>query len=252
MTRLECFVTVLALGTLNLLGGEASGAEQLQSSARPGLVFVVDGVGGLDYLGETVRWAFSSAGIATEARDFVWTHRWGHWLQDLQDFRHLLRKAKDLADEIREAKAEDPDRPIYLLGKSGGTGLVLATAEQLPPNTIERIVLLSAAVSPTYDLRGAFRATRKEIVSFYSPYDQFILGWGTSQFGTVDRYYCASAGLKGFQVPESLSAPDRALYDRLVQVPWSWRMFWQGNPGVHFGSSMPVFLTREVVPWLKP
>jgi hypothetical protein len=206
----------------------------------------------MDVLGPSAKCAFPRAGLSLEVRDFVWTHGWGRWLQDLQDTRYLLQKAEVLAGEIRQAKSEDCSRPIYLVGKSGGTGLVLAAAEQLPPGTLERIILLSTAVAPTYDLRAALRATRGEIVSFYSSLDRFILGWGTTQFGTVDRFYCPSAGLCGFQVPDNLGPEDRALYRRLVEVPWTPHMLLEGNPGAHFGTSLPTFLGKEVAPWLRP
>jgi hypothetical protein len=219
---------------------------------RPGVVFIVGGIGGWDILGLSAQWALPRAGVPHEVREFVWTHGWGQMFKDLQDTRHLLRKADLLADEIRQVKARDPDCPVYLVGKSGGTGVVLAAAEMLPSQTLERIILLSAAVSPTYDLRPALRATRREIVSFYSRYDQFILGWGTWQFGTVDRVYGPSAGLRRFQVPTDLSAEDRALYDRLVEVPWSLRMLAEGHTGTHIGTSLPAFVGKEVAPWLRP
>src|SRR5438874_3847 len=81
-----------------------------------------------------------------------------------------------------------------------GAGLGLAAAAQLPAGTVERVVLLSAAVAPTYDLRPALTATRGEIVSFHSSLDRVLLDWGTSQFGTVDRVYGPAAGLSGFEV----------------------------------------------------
>ena len=117
---------------------------------------------------------------------------------------------------------------------------------------MERIVLLAPAVAPSYDLRRALSATKYQIVSFYSPYDQLVLNWGTSQFGTIDRYYGASAGLRGFVVPTGFRAEDRALYDRLVQVKWSPAMILEGHLGIHIGTSMPAFVAKEVAPWLKP
>jgi hypothetical protein len=206
----------------------------------------------LDFSGLAAQWALPRAGIRHEIREFLWTHGKGHPFKDLQDTRHCLKKAEELAAEVLRLKATNPDRPIFLIGKSGGTGLVLAAAEQLPPATIERIILLSAAVSTTYDLRPALRATKYEIVSFYSPFDQFVLGWGTSQFGTIDRSYGASAGLRKFSVPAQLSHEDQMLYDRLVQLPWNPKMLLEGNTGGHMGTSMPAFMSKEVAPWLKP
>src|SRR5262249_3474858 len=123
---------------------------------------------------------------------------------------------------------------------------------QLPPQTVERIILLSPAVSRAFDLSGALRATKGEIVSFYSRYDQLVLGWGTRQFGTADRIHGPSAGLRGFILPSELDDVSRASYQRLVQIPWNPSMFLEGHPGIHVGTSMPAFLAKEVAPWLKP
>jgi hypothetical protein len=232
-------------------GRSPAGPKQEPPPAKPGVVFTVGGIGGFDILGISAQWALPHSGVHHEIRDFVWTHGWGRLIKDLQDTRHLLAKAEELAGEVRRVKADDPDRPVYLVGKSGGTGLVLAAAEMLPPNTLERIVLLSAAVSPTYDLRRALQATKLGIVSFYSKHDHFILGWCTSQFGTVDRVYGPSAGLLKFTIPPELNEQDRELYDRLVQVPWNLRMICEGNTGTHMGTSLPAFLGKEVAPWLK-
>jgi hypothetical protein len=194
---------------------------------------------------------FTKAGVRHDVREFVWTHGWGHFIKDLQDSQHLHRKAEELAERLRRLKAENPDRPLFLLAKSGGSGLALRAAEMLPANTLERIILLSAAVSPSYDLRRALVATRQEIVSFHSQYDQLMLNLGTRQFGTVDRVYGPSAGLHGFVAPTELDAADWALYQRLVQVPWNSRMLLQGHNGMHSGTSLPTFLAAEVAPWLR-
>jgi pimeloyl-ACP methyl ester carboxylesterase len=227
-------------------------ATEPELPRKRGVVFVVGGVGGFDVVGAAAQWALPRAGVTHEIRDYIWTHGWGRLFQDLQDVRYLLDKADDLAAQVRRVKEEDPDRPVYLVGKSGGAGLALAAAERLPPATLERIILLSAAVSPTYDLRPALRATKGEVVSFYSIYDRLVLGWGTSKFGTVDRVYGISAGLRGFVVPKGLTDGDRALYDRLVQLPWKPGMIFEGHLGNHSGTSMPSFVAKEVGPWLKP
>jgi pimeloyl-ACP methyl ester carboxylesterase len=256
MPPLKRWVLGAVLG-LGLLGATFPGRGRsddlpAEPPAKRGVVFVVGGIGGLDILGMSAQWALPRAGVCHEVREFIWTHGWGQLFKDLQDNRHLQHKAAELAELILKLKVRDPARPVYLVGKSGGTGLVLAAAERVPPGTLERIVLLSAAVSPDYDLRCALRATRGEIVSFYSKHDQFILNWGTRQFGTVDRVYGPSAGLHGFKLPEGLPDEDKALYERLVQIPWNPRMILEGHAGTHAGTSFPGFLGKEVAPWLKP
>jgi pimeloyl-ACP methyl ester carboxylesterase len=214
-----------------------------------GVVFIVGGVGGIDFIGCSARWALGR--VPHEVREFAWTHGKGRLLRDLQDTRYFLLKARQLADVVRQLKAENPARPVYLVGHSGGAGLVLAAAEQLPPATLERIIVLSAAVAPNYDLRPALQATRGQIVSFSSTLDLFWLYWGTSQFGTVDRFYGPAAGYTGFVVPRDLCPADRELYRRLVQVTWEPGMILACYGGMLHSTTMPCFLARHVAPWLR-
>jgi pimeloyl-ACP methyl ester carboxylesterase len=239
-------------GTLCLLLALACQPVQAQLAEKPALVIVVGGIGGIDLVGPALRLSSPHVGLHHEVRNFIWTHGVGQFFKDLQDAPHTIRKAEELAHEIRRAREADPDRPIYLVGKSGGAGLSLMAAEQLPPETLERIILLNAAVTPSYDLRSALRAVKGELVSFYSPADWLILGWGTWQFGTIDRVHGPSAGLCGFVKPAGLSPEDQALYSRVVQVAWSPAMICEGYTGGHFGTCLPGFVGKEVAPWLKP
>lgn len=241
-----------ALGVLLILVAPGLAVPPAGFTPKTGVVFIVEGIGGGDILGCVSQVAFHAAGVPHEIRNFTWTHGRGKLFKDLQDHRYLLKKAKMLSEEIERYRVENPGRPVYVVGKSGGAGLTLAAAELVPPESIERIVLLSAAVAPNYDLRRALRATCKQIVSFHSSGDYIVLGWGTSQFGTIDRYYGPAAGLVGFEIPEYLSDEDRKLYSRLVQIPWKPEMIVLGNLGNHLGTSMPGFLTKKVVPWLMP
>lgn len=232
--------------------GLQHGSSNTESTSEKGVVFVVGGVGGWDILGPASHWELPRVGVHHEVRDFVWTHGFGQPFKDLQDRDHLLRKAEELAEEIRKVKKLDPQRPVYLIGRSGGAGLVLAAAEKLPPDTLERIILLSAAVSPHYDLRPALRATWGEVVSYFSDNDQFVLNWGTTHFGTIDRVYGPSAGLHGFVIPIKLTDEERLLYRRLIQIPWTSAMILEGHFGAHTGTSLPSFVGYEIAPWLRP
>jgi pimeloyl-ACP methyl ester carboxylesterase len=192
------------------------------------------------------------AGVPHELRNFPWTHGKGRLFRDLQDARHLLAKAGDLAEAVRAVKAAEPDRPVYLLAHSAGAAVSLAAAERLPPGTLERVVLLASAVSPDYDLRAAVRATRLGVVSFSSSWDVFFLHWGTSQFGTADRVYGPSAGLDGFRVPADLDEEGRCLYGRVVQVKWRPEDLLHLRGGLHHSPCMPPYLAHAVAPWLMP
>jgi hypothetical protein len=248
---LVCFIAA----TLLLEQPMSVWAQQTPRQAaeiEPGLVILVEGIGGLDMLGKSATHAFKQLGLPHEVYQFHWTHGTGKYLRDLQDTQHVLKKAEELAAYIKDYRAKNPSKPIYVVGKSGGTGLVLFAVQSLPANTVDRVILLSAAVSPTFDLRGALRATRREIVSFHSRNDRIMLAWGTSTFGTIDRYYGTSAGLTGFVIPDNLNEADRALHMRLIQVPFSSRMLHEGTSnGSHMSTSMPWFVSAEVAPWLR-
>ncbi len=250
LRRIVCLLIALSL----LLDRPllAWSAAQEEQPVR-GVIIVIGGVGGMDVLAASANLAWPRAGVKHEIREFVWTHGRGKPFTDLQDRDHLRAKAAELADYIRRLKAENPNRPIFIVAKSGGTGLALLAAELLPANTLERMILLSAAVSPDFDLRRALLATHGEIVSFHSANDQVILNLGTRQFGTIDGVHGPSAGLHGFRLPDmhTLSDDDRDLYRRLVQIPWSPSRLLELDNGSHTSTSLPIFLATHVAPWLR-
>lgn len=251
----RCQILTLLVVLFALAPCQARAPKPRAPSAQekdPGIIFVVGGVGGLDLLGATCNWVLPKVGVTHEIRNFDWQHGKGHVLLDLQDTRHFLAKARELADLIEQARQGRPDRPVYLIAHSAGAGLVLAAAEMLPEKSVSRIILLSAAVAPRYDLRPALRATRMGIVSFHSKHDTLVLGWGTKKFGTVDRFYGPSAGLTSFVVPADLEHQDVELYSRLIQLAWRPSLIMEGHTGGHHGTVMPWFISKEVVPWLKP
>jgi pimeloyl-ACP methyl ester carboxylesterase len=241
------------LGILAALGSIVSFAAAPLAAAEPGagVVFVVDGIGGFEPLGFNARLLLPRSGVVHEIREFRWGHGKGKFLRDLQDTAHLLVKADELALQVLDVKRRAPARPVFLVGYSAGTFIVLEAARKLPPATLERVVLLSSAVSPTYDLRPALRATRGEIVSYNSSLERLILDWGTSQFGTADRVFGPAAGLHGFEPPRDLDAEGAALYRRLVQRPWQPRMLLEGRGGLHSSTHAPIFVARELAAWLR-
>jgi pimeloyl-ACP methyl ester carboxylesterase len=248
MSARRCGQRLLLL-TLGLLLVRSSPAAEPRAA---GTVFVVGGVGGLDPLQVNATWALPCAAVPHRIEVFSWTHGKLRPLRDLQDVRHLLKEAERLAEEVRQEQTRHPDHPIYLMGHSAGAALILAAAEKLPPASIERMILLAPAVSPTFDLRPALRATRRELVAFSSTYDRVCLDWCTSWLGTADRVYGPAAGLNGFREPDDLDEEGRQLYRRLVQMPWRLEMIWQGTDGGHNGACMPIFLAHRIAPWLMP
>lgn len=125
-----------------------------------------------------------------------------------------------------------------------------AKSDRPPREPILRnVVLVHPAVSPDYDLTSALRATRGRIINFYSPRDWFILGLGTTAFGTVDRKFVASAGKTGFDAARAV--PEPAQRHRLVQVAWTREMAADGHGGDHLGGLWRSWNRKHVAPQLK-
>lgn len=218
-----------------------------------GLVVVLGGVGGLDFCGVGLRYVLGYTGSHYAVEVFRWGHGFGRWLIDLTDVANRDAKAHQVAALVRQYKHDHPQAPVFMVAKSAGSGLAVKALEELNPGTVERVVLLAPALSPRYDLTGALRAIRGEIVVFWSPLDVIVLGLGTRLLGTIDRVWTASAGLVGFTTPrrpEGLS-PGLAPYDRLHQVKWRPVMATTGNLGGHVGPDSPRFLRKYVAPLVR-
>ncbi len=218
-----------------------------------GRILVLGGVGGLDFLGIALRYAARVERLPYAVDVFAWGHGFGRWLADLTDIAARDRQAARLAEEIVRHRAERPDVPLFLIARSAGAGIAVMALERLGADLVECVVLLAPALSPAYDLTGALRAVRREMVVFWSPLDMIILGAGTRLFGTIDRVRTVAAGLAGFAPPlDGDSRQDRSLqYRKLRQVRWRPAMAALGYFGGHFGTDCPCFLRKYVVPILQ-
>ncbi len=216
-----------------------------------GLVLVADGVGGLDLCATGLRYVMGSLTLPYDVRVVPWGHGFGRWHADLTNVENRDRWAREMAAEVEAFHEQHSGSPAFLVGKSGGTGVVVKALEQIPEGAIERAVLLAPALSPDYDLSRALRAVRRELVVFWSPLDLIVLGLGTRIFGTIDRIRTVSAGLVGFRPPHSLDEVSRAQYSKLRQVRWRPEMAVTGYVGGHVGPDSPAFLRKYVVPLLR-
>jgi hypothetical protein len=213
-----------------------------------GLVLVADGIGGLNLCGTSLQYAAQAVSLKHEIRIISWGHGFGRWHADLTNVANHESQADEVRRIVVDFRAAHSQSPIFLVGKSGGTGVIVKALERLPSDIVKVAVLLSPALSPTYDLSCALRAIHTEIVVFWSPLDLIVLGLGTRIFGTVDRVRAVSAGLVGFRPPETA---DPGQYAKLRQVRWKPEMAPTGYLGGHVGPDSPAFLRKYVVPLLQ-
>lgn len=222
------------------------------AGSRQSLVIVLDGAGGFEAASRSIWKTAAECGIPLEVHSFHWTHGYLRIFSDQMHASHTRQLGQELAEFLWTCRQKTPDRPIYLLGHSAGCGVALVAAAKLPPNTLERIVLLAPAVSAKHDLRAALRSSYQGIDVFISNHDWCCLGIGVVLAGTTDRYRLSgAAGKIGFQ-PILTCAEDEALYAKLRQYPWNPGLMWTGHKGGHYGGYQPGFLRAFVFPLLCP
>jgi hypothetical protein len=106
-------------------------------------------------------------------------------------------------------------------------------------------------VSPVFPLAPSLKAVRRDLISFWSPFDFLHLGIGTSLLGTADGVRGKSAGLTGFDLSSETNEEDKRELAKLREVKWHTEMIASLNWGDHLGTSMPLFLQRYVLPLLR-
>jgi pimeloyl-ACP methyl ester carboxylesterase len=224
---------------------------QSQTKPAPGpgggldIIFVINGSAAGTSVTENLTSVIAKHRLAINTDTIAWC-RWGSQIQDHTDYWAQIYAANCLAAKIADYHARWPKSKIYLIGHSAGTHITLLAAGKMPPNTLERVVLLAPSVSTCFDLRPALRASRKGIDCYYS-FDDNIVAVGTWKFGTADRLFVKSAGEIGF-TRLAPNLPDAGLYQKLHQFRWTPEMAWTGNRGGHYGPTSEGFLDFYVLP----
>lgn len=215
-----------------------------------GLVLVLTGIEGHSFLNVGILCGLIDGGIE-QAVDIVdWTTgKKFLYLYHLRGWTRNKRVAGELAARISEYQNQHPGRPVWLVGHSGGGGMALLTAAALPADRqVTGIVLLAAAISPTFDLNPAVARVEHGIWNYHSKLDWIFLELGTTLLGTMDGRHVCAAGAFGFR---GAVADEHAQSGRLIQRPWHWRMLSQFHPGDHFGCAHRVFIAEEIVPLIQ-
>lgn len=207
-----------------------------------GIVYILDGAGGSGFTPLVYSKSLQRLPYAVE--HFRWGTGYGRLLSDLTNRANIEAKAEELSEAINRYRLGNEGHKIFVIAKSAGTAVALKALANLEPKTVDRVILLSPAVSPTFPLDPVLDSVRKDVVSFWSPNDHFYLGWGTSTFGTADGVFCKGAGLIGFDLSTTADG------SKLRQVKWDPSMMLSLHFGDHSGNSMPPFVRKYVLPLL--
>jgi pimeloyl-ACP methyl ester carboxylesterase len=224
-----------------------------------GLVVSLDGVGGYNWGPHWLRTGLDEAGVKSAITIYDWSKGPGAlFVGDLVDESRNRAAARDLGQMIATYMAAMPDRPVTLIGHSGGTAIVVWALEDLAEGStwapkgakVERAILLAPALAPDYDLSKALRAVRSRIYVTYSYADVGLMAAGTAVFGTMDRQHSVSAGLMGFRLPPDLSLDGKREYLKLRQVSWNVKLVTSGHLGGHMGWTTSRFAREFIAPIL--
>jgi pimeloyl-ACP methyl ester carboxylesterase len=220
---------------------------------RP-LVWVVDGAGDLRGCSTALAQANLRAGAPLELSPFVWAHRHRRFrlelLLDQIDWPHARAQGTRLAAAILERKEQEPNRRVVLVAHSAGCAVALAACTDLPPDTVDRTILLAPSVSTGYDLRPALWAAKEGLDVFCSRKDWVALGFVIRVVGTTDTRSSAAAGRFGFH-PRGQAASDPATSTKLRQHFWSADQVWTGHTGGHHGMHTPAFIHAYLFPLIE-
>lgn len=233
-----------------LLCGSGCAAPRMIDSREAAHVVICPGIGGDDpFIARLGRLIEAGVPHAT-AQVWDWTRIEPRLsilnLANLQDYKCNQRRAGELARQLVLWRKSHPQTRLYLVGFSGGTGIILFTCAKLPEDfAIERVVFLASGLSPGADLTPLLRRSRRGLVNFHSAGDTVMLRDFTTRHGTMDRQYGPAAGFQGFHAPR-----DAALAAKLTQIAWTAAMKSEGHGGDHIGPLAAPFVRRRVLPLL--
>lgn len=182
---------------------------------------------------------------------FDWTT--GHVCLMLYHARAYNRnqgQAGALAAHIVALQAERPDRPIFLVGHSGGGAIAVLALEQLPAGCkIQQAILLAPYIAPNHPLGTSLDRTVSGIDVFTSPMDFVVLGAATVAVGSIDHVHLPAAGMVGFFPPRNMDEGTQYLYaTKLHQHNYDPAWIRTGHYGGHFTCTLPEFVGRYVSP----
>jgi len=251
MTR-QLMIFLTAVSAAAACGCENNAAFMTPERMDAGLVVILPGIEGESGANRNIRDGLNSAGVDRSLQIWHWGRPVpgvGMILNQIDFFGNYLA-SKRIAQRIMEYQDKYPDRPVHIIGHSGGGGIAIFAASVLPDDRrITGVILLSASISSGYDITRALNNCSSGIVNFYNKNDVFLLGLATTVLGNVGGTHGPSAGLLGFNPPgESASEKKQIAYRKLYQVPLSGAML--AGATAHFATSQNGFVYEFVSPWV--
>jgi pimeloyl-ACP methyl ester carboxylesterase len=208
------------------------------------ILFVANGVNNSTILSDNLIEISSDMNLGLRVQMVAWT-RTLSLFGDLTDREAQYRAANGMANMARCVRRDCPHAQIFFLGHSAGAHVVLAAAAMMPEKSVDRIIVLHSAVSATYDLKPALRASRYGIDNFYSSEDS-VLDSAVQHATTADGTKIPCAGRIGVRLP--CPTPEEVAAYRNVRN-YRWYEDLCGNGG-HYAWTLQPNLKKCVLPLL--
>jgi len=219
------------------------------------VIFFLDGAGGggpIIDCGPVVEEGLRQGGFTGEFRSFRWHTGFGAVADEISSMAYKRGKARKLARQISDLRANNPTGRIDVVSASAGTSVAVFALEELPDNVaVDHLVMLSSALSARYDLTWAMKHVRDRAFTFSSDGDELLRAL-IPVLGSADREYVgtAVAGLIGFAMPEKPSGDTHYHYSRLERIEWSSDMIDFDHRGGHTDYKNARFIANVIAPRL--
>lgn len=231
-------LSLFALTSSFAFAGNSSDAVSPKS-----LTIFVDGAGNWGHGAADLRKGFKAAGFESKVEEFRWSQTFNP-LFDQMNGRAARRRARFLAERIREIRRGDPHVQINIVAFSAGTGVAVWACESLDEHSrVDNLVLLGSSLSHDYDLGLAAVNVNQQVLAFHSKKDAVLQV--VPSICTIDGMRGVNAaGLVGFSKQSSVGC----------QVTnQSWRPEWKslGWSGGHKDCTAPNFIRSVLVGHLQ-
>ncbi len=218
-----------------------------------GLVLILPGIEGLSSLSHSVAHGLNDGGVHRALEIFDWTVSVKPGVFNLWLPNRTSRLAARIAEHIGDYKAQYPDKPVSIIGHSGGGAMIPKALEALPPGiAVDSAVMIAPALSPGYNLAPALQRIERQLYCYRSRLDWYFLGFGTWTMGTLDRRFGTSAGNRGFILPPESDRERYEIYrQKYVEVPYRFSMLRDWHYGGHLSCMNRVFIERHIAPRIE-
>ena len=115
--------------------------ERISSPARHdcGIVLVLPGIEGRSVWSRNVVLGLDEGGVASAIEIHDWTTGVpGNFVYNLANLKRNRRAAREVARRIFEYLRRHPDRPVHVVGHSGGGGIAVLALDVRPPGPADR------------------------------------------------------------------------------------------------------------------